>query len=298
MGYHQIITDKNGKEMNMPLDESFPVWGLHDDLNNYVHQHFLTHWHPEIEVSLIKKGEIQYTLQDQSILLKQGDALFINSNTLHGGSKIKGNCELFVLRMEPTILGHREGKIYQKYVAPLILCNTLPYVKLSQDSIWQKELIQIMQLISTHFPNTTSWLTLLSLLSSFWEILYDHVVDELTPMIGTNHEVERVQLMCSYIQSNLYQKITLDDLAKQASICKSECCRLFKEYVHQTPIQYINTCRIHQSLSYVAQGDHSLTEIAQRFGFMSSSYYTETFHKIIGMTPRAYHTACHSKDMK
>lgn len=295
--YRQIIIDKNGKEMNMPLDESFPVWGVHDTLQNYVHQHFLPHWHPEIEISLIKQGELSYTLQEDTINLKQGEGVFINANTLHGGSKLpysKG-CELFVLRMDPLILGPKDGRIYQTYVTAILQNPAFPYLILKPENPWQKKLLDLMQQIAQCYHPTSSPLRLLALLCEFWEILYEHLQDLLRP-IGNNRNVDRIRLMCSYVQTHLQDKITLQQLCDCASICKSECCNIFKEVFHQTPIQYVNTCRIQQSLSLLASGQQAMSEIALQCGFSNSSYFAETFLKVIGMTPSQYRLQCQSKD--
>lgn len=295
--YRQIIIDKNGKEMNMPLDESFPVWGMHDTLQNYVHQYFLPHWHPEIEISFIKQGEISYTLQEDTIILKQGEGVAINANTLHGGSRLSNSkgCELFVLRMDPIVLGPKEGRIYQNYVAPFLQHPSLPYVLLKPEIDWQKELLAILQEIAEWYQNNTGELTLLACLCRFWDIFASHVKEPSLP-IGTYRNIDRIRLMCNYIQMHLQDKITLQQLCDSASICKSECCRLFKEIFHQTPIQYINTCRIQQSLPLIAQGQSTMSEIASQCGFSNSSYFAETFLKVIGMTPSAYQRQCHMKE--
>lgn len=294
--YRQIITDKNGKEMNMPLDESFPVWGVHDTLQNYVHQHFLPHWHPEIEFSLIQEGELSYTLQEETIILHEGQGVFINSNTLHGGSKLpySEGCNLFVLRMDPIILGPKAGLIYQTYVTTILQNPALPYLVLNPDIAWQKELLNLMHKIAVLYSDKPSELTLLACLCRLWEILSSHLKEELMP-VGNSLSIDRIRKMCSYIQEHLQDKITLQQLCDSASICKSECCRIFKDVFHQSPVHYINTCRIHHSLPLLAQGHDTMSEIALQCGYSSSSYFAETFLKVIGMTPSQYRLQCQSK---
>ena len=71
------------------------------------------------------------------------------------------------------------------------------------------------------------------------------------------------------------------------SLSEGECCRLFQRMLHTSPMEYAISCRIRESLSLLVAGHLSVTEIAQRTGFSWSSYFTETFRRVMGMTPSA-----------
>jgi len=71
-------------------------------------------------------------------------------------------------------------------------------------------------------------------------------------------------------------------------MCRSKCCRLFKQTLHQTAIEYLLHYRIKKSLNLLTETDLSISEILYRCGFNSASYYTEVFNKIIGTSPRDY----------
>ena len=71
-------------------------------------------------------------------------------------------------------------------------------------------------------------------------------------------------------------------------ICKSECCRIFKNYMKESLFDYILKYRIDQSLPDVLDGKDSLTEIALRVGFADSNYFSKVFHRIKGCSPREY----------
>jgi AraC-like DNA-binding protein len=76
-------------------------------------------------------------------------------------------------------------------------------------------------------------------------------------------------------------------------MCRSKCCSLFKQTLHQTVFAYLPHYRIRKSLNLLTGTRMSVTEIAGRCGFNSASYYTELFTKTVGMTPRDYRkTSC------
>ena len=90
-----------------------------------------------------------------------------------------------------------------------------------------------------------------------------------------------------------FMSISLADIAASANISQSECCRLFRRILHQSPNEYVISCRISKSLGLLAEGRLSMTEIAGLCGFQSSSYFSETFKKVIGMSPRDYKYLTH-----
>ena len=45
--------------------------------------HFPVHWHDEVEIIYIKKGELRISIQEQMYHAKAGDLFFVNSGELH-----------------------------------------------------------------------------------------------------------------------------------------------------------------------------------------------------------------------
>lgn len=92
----------------------------------------------------------------------------------------------------------------------------------------------------------------------------------------------------TYIHSHYTGKISLKDLADAVSVSPGECERLCKRLLHQTPMNYLMTYRIEQSIPLLVNTSYTITEIALQVGFSGASYYTEIFHRIMGITPSDY----------
>lgn len=54
----QIITNNAGKELKKHGDSAFPCLVSYERLSGYETGSFLWHWHPEIELTYIEKGEM------------------------------------------------------------------------------------------------------------------------------------------------------------------------------------------------------------------------------------------------
>ena len=93
--------------------------------------------------------------------------------------------------------------------------------------------------------------------------------------------------MLEYINKNINDKITIDDLTYKFNYNRYYLMKLFKKELDISIINYINYKRIHNSLSSL-RDDKSILMVALDNGFYSQEYYTEIFKKVIGTNPIAY----------
>lgn len=99
---------------------------------------------------------------------------------------------------------------------------------------------------------------------------------------------ELVIKILEYINNNINKKITMDELSKTFYFNKDYLMRLFKKELNTTIMEYINKQRIYNSLETIKSENNSIIKIALNNGFYSQEYFTETFTKIIGVSPLIY----------
>ena len=100
----------------------------------------------------------------------------------------------------------------------------------------------------------------------------------------------------NYLNSNLYQKIDLDSLSQVFHYNKFYLIRLFKKELGITINDYLNQMRIYNSLDLIVNPNYSCLKVALTYGFTSLEYYSETFKKIIGISPLKYRAFYLKKD--
>ena len=91
-----------------------------------------------------------------------------------------------------------------------------------------------------------------------------------------------------YIDNNIFTKITLDGLAHTFHYNNYYFVKFFKKEIGYTLIDYINKLKIYYSLKLLNNSDYSILKIAIDNGFYSLEYYSETFKKEIGVSPKKY----------
>ena len=99
---------------------------------------------------------------------------------------------------------------------------------------------------------------------------------------------ELVVKMLNYIDDNLYKRITMDEISSIFYFNKDCLMRIFKKELDITIMDYINKRRIYNSLESLKNTDDLVIKIALNSGYSSLEYYSETFTKILGVSPLTY----------
>lgn len=287
----QIITQKNQKELKEHGNFAFPVHISIEKIQSYEKGVFLWHWHPEIELTLILSGTIQYQVNDATYTLTEGDGLFCNSNSLHSGHMVEEkDCTYLSITFHPRFLYGYENSILQSKYVNLITANeSWSSLALRNSVPWQREVLSYIKEIYEFSKNPAAdfEMQVHILLMHIWQKLYRHFSTQPDNNLKPNHQLQRLRDMITFIEEHYKQEITLDDVAKSASICKSECCRFFKKQMGMTIFDYILYIRIQHSLPLLAGAD-SITEVASAVGFSSPSYYSQIFKRYMKCTPMEY----------
>jgi AraC-like DNA-binding protein len=104
-----------------------------------------------------------------------------------------------------------------------------------------------------------------------------------------NSSRELIALCCSYIDSNLNEDLSLQNVARLFHISPEHLTRLFKREKGMAYYQYVMLRRIMESKRLMAEHpDMSLTEIAYAVGFANSSHFSRAFKSVTGRTPSEY----------
>ena len=86
----QIVTNKSQKELKEHGSYQFPILVSRECLSGYETGSFFWHWHPEVELTLVTEGVIEYHVNGSVFISKEGQALFGNANSLHSGNMVEG----------------------------------------------------------------------------------------------------------------------------------------------------------------------------------------------------------------
>ena len=90
------------------------------------------------------------------------------------------------------------------------------------------------------------------------------------------------------LESNLYDNISIEDVARECNVSSAHFRRLFCQYAQKSPIQFRLGLKLEYAKNTLLNSDLSIEEIAALFNFESSAYFCRIFKKKIGLTPSEY----------
>lgn len=91
-----------------------------------------------------------------------------------------------------------------------------------------------------------------------------------------------------YILVNLHTELSVAALAARINQHPDYFSRQFKTFTGERPVNFIHTKRIERAQYLLATSRMAYSEIAVQTGFESLSYFSKSFSKLTGMSPRAY----------
>lgn len=83
-------------------------------------------------------------------------------------------------------------------------------------------------------------------------------------------------------------ELSLDTIASSLSYTKNHIINVFKEKYNKTPYQYFMQAKIEIAKRYLTQTNCSISDIAFNLSFSDAQYFSSTFKKVTGVSPREY----------
>lgn len=105
--------------------------------------------------------------------------------------------------------------------------------------------------------------------------------------------ISRVKLnrVIEFVEAQLDQDISLDDLARIAELSPFHFSRVFKLTTGETPYHFVCSRRLARAQQLLIESNMGLAELALACGFASQSHFTAAFSKAFGTSPGRYRRA-------
>ena len=95
----------------------------------------------------------------------------------------------------------------------------------------------------------------------------------------------RMRRVLDYIDQNLEEEFTINDLAQVAHLSVFHFARMFANTIGMPPQRYVSQRRLEAAKKMIGAGRLPLSEIAFRSGFSSQASFTRAFRRATNMTP-------------
>ncbi|MFF2876720.1 helix-turn-helix domain-containing protein [Gottfriedia sp. NPDC057991] len=288
MQIKNFMLDKSLKELTKHHTVVLPIACYETTIKQNINGYIPLHWHDEFQFVHVAKGEAIFQINEEKILISEGQGLFINSGCLHmAKDRNDSDCAYICLNVSPSFVLSQE--LYTTFVKPYYQATNIPYLFLNSKELWANSILsyilKINQMIKQKSPfyeiDVSLQLTLIwkNLIMNGIELEYEQSVVV---------KSKRMKQMLNWIHLHYSEKILLDDIARVGQLSRSECCRYFKRMLKTTPLNYVTDYRIQKSLILLQQPESNVTDVAYQVGFNSTSYFIDKFRKSMNLTPLAY----------
>lgn len=283
----QIHRRADDSEIMYYNDPEVPFYVRDSRLSSFPNREMLCHWHEDVEFIHVLEGKMFYHINSEEIFLEPGRAVLVNARQLHhshadGDSDCRYMCVVF----NPAVLSGNIS-LRSHYIDPVTDAR-MPYLLMADDDPVCVCLDNAARLYMERAPAFE--LRMLGQLNQMWALLYEYVQERhgADPPGQADPDVAVQKQMADYIYRNYTHKLTLHEVAQAGGVCKSKCCQIFKKYLRKTPGEFLMAYRLEAAAHMLRTTAQSVTEIAYACGFNSPSYFTESFRREHGCTPRHF----------
>lgn len=306
----------------IPYDRAgVPLYIRTSCLSGYQGMQAVCHWHEDVEFIRVLEGRMIYDINGRRILLEQGDLVWINARQMHYGCSFQGQeCRFVCILVHPSLLTGSRIMV-QKYITSVLeqpeylhfafgreeerkaapgmreavpgMREAAPGMQKAASELQRlgQELVVLIDRIAALKQEAQDGYELeaVGVLHIVWSRLWQCVrMAAPVPAEPYHSDLESQKDMVSYIYQHYAEKITLADIAAAGRVCRSKCCAVFKRYLQQSPVDFLNTYRLKVSCGQLSDTKESITEIAFVCGFNHPSYYSRLFAEAYGCTPSEY----------
>lgn len=102
------------------------------------------------------------------------------------------------------------------------------------------------------------------------------------------HEDEPIRKAQTFIEENVTEKISVDELASKFAIGRRNFERRFKKATNNTPVEYIQRVKIEAAKKSLESGRKNVNEAMYDVGYSDAKAFRSVFKKVTGLSPTEY----------
>ena len=244
-------------------------------------------FHEELEIKCYCTGGSAVMIDGEVFVATEGDITVVNPFEIHSNLYIKDYEGEYILLML--------GLDFLKEFAPGGLDLRQLFISkgrrikhcIKDDKRLSAIVMRIFEELSE--KNENYRLVVYSLVTELFALLFRDHTDkysskESVPEAGRTAELIAPALTAIF--ENYSKPLSIDELSELCNISKYHFCRVFKEEMKMTAVQYITAYRISLAEIMLKNSDKSIDKIAAECGFFDISYFYRCYKRLKGSSPK------------
>lgn len=278
------------KKISQPTEQSFVA-----RIDDLPHTYDKWHFHPEIELTHIRKGSGKRYVGDNIEEFEEGDLVLIGSNLPHVWRndidyyKPDGSLRVVaeVVQFTPECFGKDFFNIPEtKFIRELLdLASRGLKIKGKTSDKIRAHLSDLLSATNGIY-RLNCLLRLLEELSSSREVV-PLTSSGYLGSYHTNHS-NTINKVYQFTHQNYYRKILIEEPADIANMSVSNFCRFFKSHSQKSYIQFLNEVRIGYACRMLMEDQKTIQQVAADCGFNNISNFNRQFLLLKKKQPKEF----------
>lgn len=247
------------------------------------------HWHRNMEIIYVKKGDLQARLAMQTIALARGDICIVPPGTLHGLQVLHGrHAEYENIIFDVDMLGSGGMDLCaRRYLLPLSAGQLLHPLVLRQEDAGYASAASCLNRAETlcaQYPPGYE----LGVKAVLLELIFGLMQLRSRPPETELPETARLKQAIAYIRQNYARPLRVEGVARQIGCSASHFMRWFRQATGSSFVGFLNDYRLAEAARQLRASEEKILAIAQNVGFESLSNFNRQFKLRYAVTPKEY----------
>ncbi len=247
------------------------------------------------EFLYVDKGEAEVMADASGYQLKQGDIIFHKPNEFHSvwaNKVIAPNLIVLSFECMSPAMSNFEEKIFnlgdsERDLLAVILKEGMNTFMPPFDQYWINTLNkrQDAPFGSQQMIKLSLEMLLISLVRKAESGIKETRLSSLAKERSEHDILKRIK---EFMNANLSENITLEQVCKYSNMGKTQLKTLFKSKTGKSVIEYFKFLKIERAKILIREEKHNNTEISNMLGYSSIHSFSRHFKTLVGMAPSEY----------
>jgi AraC family transcriptional regulator, arabinose operon regulatory protein len=245
------------------------------------------HGHDSYEIYYLMSGRRNYFIRNRVYTVEPGNLVFIARNELHHTTASgEGSHERILINFTESFLSPwTEMDQEMSGLLELPDGSAVLRLHLSEQSRVEEWLFAMLKECREKSSGYRAGVRAL-LVQLLLYIHRHHPQPQEEPETSPLHR--KISGMAQYMQENLGERVTLEEVARRFDLSPYYASRSFKQVTGFTFSEYAQIVRVRAAQELLRKTDGKVVDIAAQVGFEQIAHFNKVFKKVTGISPRKY----------
>jgi araC-type DNA-binding domain-containing proteins len=253
----------------------------------YGHDNFYLHFHNLMEIGICRKGEGELIINEHTYTYRTNSVTLIPPNIPHttiSNGMVRNSWEFLYVDVNHVMEELYGDRIAQKNEAIELVRRSAHLLHGSE----YPEIAEIVNAIIREEKKQSPYYR--QVITSYLHALV-YEMFRLNEQTQTRLEaagsgtMRQIADALTFVNDHYQEEVKVCTLAQVCGMSETSFRKVFEEYVHMLPMDYVNLVRVQYACGQMKHGNDSMDEVARKAGFSTTSTFNRNFKKFFNTSP-------------